>query len=183
MSEFLTRLDIGILFSLNSIAGRTAPLDGVIVFVAHYLPYVLPLILLVLVVRAGISSQEKITIVIATILSVVIARGLLTELIRAVYHRPRPFLTHDIVQLLPETSYSFPSGHATFFFAFAGALYFYNKRWGIWFGIAALLIGIARVMSGVHYPSDIIAGALIGILTAWAVVLCIRTFFTKTLTD
>mgnify|MGYP001558745976 FL=1 len=71
-------------------------------------------------------------------------------------------------QLLTESSWSFPSGHATFFFALATAVYFYNKKWGIGFFIATIFITVSRVIAGIHYPSDIIGGAFIGILVAYA---------------
>lgn len=88
------------------------------------------------------------------------------ELIRAVYGRVRPFEALGLKTLFTETSASFPSGHATFFFALATAVYLYNRRWGWWFFAAALLISLARVAAGVHYPSDIFGGALVGIVVA-----------------
>lgn len=150
--------------------------DRAIVFFAHYLPYLIVLVFLFLLARAQIGMREKITIAAASVASVFLARGILTELIRYFFHRPRPFLVHDTVHLLSETSYSFPSGHATFFFALAATLYFYNKHWGVWFGIGAVCMGVARVMAGVHYPSDIIGGALMGFFCAWVVVFFVRKF-------
>ena len=73
----------------------------------------------------------------------------------------------DVHQLLPETSWSFPSGHATFFFAMATAIYLYNKKWGIFFFAATVLMTVSRVVSGIHYPFDIIGGAVIGIAVAY----------------
>lgn len=74
-----------------------------------------------------------------------------------------------VAQLVSENKWSFPSRHMTFFFAISTALYFYNKRWGVVFLIAALLIGIARVIAGVHYPLDILGGAVIGVITSYLV--------------
>jgi undecaprenyl-diphosphatase len=47
------------------------------------------------------------------------------------------------------------------------AVYFYNKKISIWFFVAAFLIGLARVFTGVHYPLDILGGAVIGIFVGW----------------
>ncbi len=57
----------------------------------------------------------------------------------------------------------------TFFFALAGCIYAYDKKWGIGFLIATTLMGFARIMAGVHYPADVLAGAAIGLGVAWAI--------------
>ena len=92
-----------------------------------------------------------------------------SEIIRFFYHRPRPFITLQVNQLLSENEWSFPSGHSAFFFAMAAAIYFYNKKWGIGFFIAAILMNISRIIAGVHYPTDILSGAIIGGATAYIV--------------
>ena len=115
-----------------------------------------------------------------TFISGVIARYGITELIRHFYNRPRPFAAlSDARQLLTDSAWSFPSGHAAFFFAIAMAIYLYNKRWGTWFFIAAILISIARVIAGVHYPSDILVGALVGALVTSAAFYCARRMIEK----
>ena len=99
----------------------------------------------------------------------IIARGFV-EVIRFFFHRPRPFADNPaIISLLNETSYSFPSGHAAFFFALSTVVYIYNKRWGVWFFIASSVIGFARIMAGVHYLTDIIGGAVLGIVVGFGV--------------
>lgn len=160
--------DTQLLYLLNNVAGQSPFLDGIIVFFATYLAYILILIFLVLVLFSHYQKREKWEILLVTGISAVIARFGITELIRFFYHHPRP----SVYQLLAENSWSFPSGHAMFFFALATAIYLYNKRWGFWFYIAAVLIGVARVMAGVHYPSDIVGGAILGSLTAY-IVFCI----------
>ena len=53
--------------------------------------------------------------------------------------------------------------------ALATAVCFYNKKLGYWFLGASILMGLARIFAGVHYPVDVLAGAVIGALAAWAV--------------
>lgn len=161
-------LDIQLLHFLNSIGGQSGLLDWFIIFLASYLAYILPAVLLGLVFFSQYLKRQKWELLLVVAISSLIARFGVTELIRYFYHRPRPFLTLPTHQLLTETSWSFPSGHATFFFAFSTAVYLYNKKWGVGFFIATILMTVSRVIAGIHYPSDILGGAVIGMLVAYA---------------
>jgi len=69
----------------------------------------------------------------------------------------RPFVAlTNVHNLISESGFSFPSGHATFFMALAVALYFSHKKVGSLFVLFALLIGLARIAAGVHFPIDIL---------------------------
>ncbi len=64
---------------------------------------------------------------------------------------------------------SFPSDHAVLYFAICTAIWFVERRLGfVAFVWTAVVIGFGRVYAGAHYPTDIAAGALLGILTMWA---------------
>jgi undecaprenyl-diphosphatase len=83
--------------------------------------------------------------------------------------RPRPFVADPArVHLLVKHAADpgFPSDHATAAFAIATVLCLYDRRAGIAALIAAVLLAIDRVAVGVHYPSDVIVGALIGAVVA-----------------
>ncbi|PIY74247.1 MAG: hypothetical protein COY85_03785, partial [Candidatus Portnoybacteria bacterium CG_4_10_14_0_8_um_filter_40_50] len=45
----------------------------------------------------------------------------------------------------------------------------YNKKLGLWFLGASIFMSLARVVAGVHYPLDILGGAIVGILVAFSV--------------
>lgn len=51
----------------------------------------------------------------------------------------------------------------------AMAIFLYNKKWGVWFFFGAILMNISRVMAGVHYPSDIVGGAIVGVVVSYLV--------------
>jgi len=161
--------DIKLLYFLNILAGKSQIFDFLTIFLASYLQYFLVAAFLLLLYFSVYSKREKLTIFWVTAISVVVARLGLTEIIRFFYHRSRPFLAYQLHTLISENEWSFPSGHSTFFFAMATAIYLYNKKWGIGFFIAALLMNISRIVAGVHYPSDILGGMIVGIVVAYVV--------------
>lgn len=83
--------------------------------------------------------------------------------------RIRPCDVNTAVQLLIERplDYSFPSGHTASSFAAASALYFGRKKLWIPAAVLAGLIAFSRLYLYVHYPTDVLAGALIGIMMGW----------------
>ncbi len=156
-------IDVDLFFFLRSFAGGLYYSDAIIIFFAEYLAYILVALFLFLLLYSNHSKRERIYAFLLAAISTAIARGLLVELIRFFYHRPRPYLTFHLQPLFVENSYSFPSAHAAFFFAVSTVVYTYNKKWGIFFFAASTLMCIARVISGVHYPSDIIGGMIVGV--------------------
>ncbi|MDN5357598.1 MAG: phosphatase PAP2 family protein [Candidatus Methanomethylophilaceae archaeon] len=89
-------------------------------------------------------------------------------MIKPLIERPRPFIEDPSLLLVidPPDGYSFASGHTSRAFAAAFALFIYNRKWGAVLLAYAALMGFSRVYLMVHYPSDVIAGALIGIICA-----------------
>jgi membrane-associated phospholipid phosphatase len=93
-----------------------------------------------------------------------------TAAIAALVGRARPFLepfdaTAPIALLIPPPfNTSFPSGHTAVSFAIASAILYANRPVGIAAILAALLVTIGRMAVGVHYPSDIAGGIVVGVL-------------------
>lgn len=85
--------------------------------------------------------------------------------LKNIIQRPRPFtLLPDVALLIPPPrSFSFPSGHAGSSFAGATAIYLQNKKWGVPTLVLALLIAFSRLYLSVHYLTDLLAGALLGV--------------------
>lgn len=107
----------------------------------------------------------------ALLLFGVAGAALINLLLKALYQRARPDLWVDLVT---ETSYSFPSGHAmaSGALAFSLMVVFWMSRWR-WYvvalgGIYMLIIGLSRMYLGVHYPSDVLAGWAVSLV--WVLV-------------
>jgi undecaprenyl-diphosphatase len=87
------------------------------------------------------------------------------QVISRLWARPRPFADHpDLTHVLTArtTDPSFPSDHAAAAFAIAFAVLAFSRRAGALFLVVATAIGLSRIALGMHYPSDVLAGALVG---------------------
>ena len=87
------------------------------------------------------------------------------QVISHLWARPRPFADHpDLTHVLTArtTDPSFPSDHAAAAFAIAFAVLAFSRRAGALFLVVATAIGLSRIALGMHYPSDVLAGALVG---------------------
>lgn len=91
---------------------------------------------------------------------------ILLSIIRAVIDEPRPYETYDIQPLLARKGKgkSFPGRHVFSAAVIACALLWLDVDWGIDGFAAMAVIACLRVIGGVHYPRDVVAGALLGIL-------------------
>ena len=180
-------LDVEIFKWLNSWAGVSYFFDWAIIFRAVYLWYIIMFAVflfpvLALLPRFRRNLNKNLELFIFAFFSASIARFVITEFIRRIYNRPRPFIVLSGVNQLVDNVHqifnnistsSFPSGHASLAFAVSMSIYFYYPKLSILFFLAAISIGMGRIAAGVHWPSDILGGAIIGIFTSilvkWAV--------------
>ncbi len=161
---------------INGMAGHMHALDSVMKACAGGLEYVLLLLVATLWItpaESDAASSARQRIVIYAILAALLALGV-NQIIGHLWFRPRPFAHHSVTLLVPHANdTSFPSDHAAGGFALASAAWLAADRWARrlgWLLLAlAVVLAFARVFIGVHYPFDVIAGALIGAATAWLV--------------
>lgn len=161
---------------LNNLAGINSNLDKVFIFFAGDLGFVVLFLVIAFFYKdvhkntKSIFENVKIkTKELTLIFTAVIGSWLITQIIKNIAHTPRPFeVLADINTLIIHGGLdSFPSGHATFYSALAMAVYIYHKKFGQVLFVGAFIIGISRIITGVHYPVDILVGWVLGALFAY----------------
>lgn len=149
------------------IGHRAGWLDPVFEGLTHVGSFGLVWLLLAVAISLGSRSrpwlglQVGLTIALAEAIS-----GGLKPLLRR--DRPAESETDPLPLVDVPVTYSFPSGHATVSFACATILTFALPRLAVPFYALAALIAFSRVYVGVHYPSDVVVGAVLGTLIAIA---------------
>ena len=164
-------MDFRVYKALNGFAYRHDGWEDVAKTLEHYAPLIFVVLLAGLFLARGkIGSVAARRGVVAAALSAGVALAL-AKLISDAVARQRPFVDHPHAAHLfikHAADYGFPSDHTSGAFAIAVALLL-RHRWSGWFALVlAVLIGVGRVMIGVHYPTDVLAGAVLGTLCALA---------------
>lgn len=160
---------------INAGAGHRALVDWAMINLSQI---AVPLLIVSVALQwwwSGNPRAENRHIIVATGLSFGLGL-LLNQLILLIVQRPRPYLegvTHLLIS--PSSDPSFPSDHATATFAIAAAFLVHREfRRGALFLLAAILVSLSRVYIGTHYLSDVVGGAVTGLLAAILVKLTYR---------
>ena len=163
----LTQIDFGILnFIQQYIAGPA--LDTVMAFITHLGDYGILWIGICLVFLTMPKHRKNGLILASAMVAGLIICNLLLKNIIA---RPRPFMINDFPIIInPPMGYSFPSGHSSISFVAASVIAARYRKYAPLAYLTASLIALSRIYLYVHYPSDVVAGALMGILIGVATV-------------
>jgi undecaprenyl-diphosphatase len=162
-------MDYDVFKSINDWAARHDGIEDVLRFFAQDAQYLFAGLLVVLFLIPGNWTSQNarrgvIAACIATGIALLVAHG-----ITVLWDRPRPFEAHPHATHLfvsHSSDPSFPSDHATGAFAIAVSLLLRMRKVGLAALALAAIIAFSRVAVGVHYPSDVLGGALIGTAAA-----------------
>ncbi|NLJ85694.1 MAG: phosphatase PAP2 family protein [Firmicutes bacterium] len=158
------------LFRLFNSRIRCRLLDIISVWVTHTGGATFTIGITFAAIVAGLSERRASYLVAGSrALAALASSHLVSHIVKRIVNRPRPMLRLDHIRTfnVPICAYSFPSGHTTASFAvgISYALSFpgYASLWVLW----AALVGWSRVYVGVHYPSDVLAGSMVGAVFAF----------------
>jgi membrane-associated phospholipid phosphatase len=167
----LTGINEQLFIDINSLAKQVNPFVWVnLTFLGDALPACVIMILFI---------RKKPDLVWSGIIATLIAT-LVVNSLKIYFNYPRPPSILDVNQINiigPALySHSFPSGHTVTIFTLTGILIFYLRTFYLKFLmlISAILIGVSRIAVGVHWPSDVLAGAAIGLVCGVAGVFIVR---------
>ncbi|WP_030318254.1 phosphatase PAP2 family protein [Streptomyces sp. NRRL B-3229] len=173
LAETGSNPDVDLLYDINGLA-KEAPhwFDRVMEYVGEY-GILLGMVLLILWCwwsgrrRGGEDAASSVAALLWAPLAAALA-VLVNIPIRGFVERPRPFRTHEGLEVLVsgKTDYSFVSDHATITMAMAVALFVAHRKFGVVGILLALLEGFCRVYMGVHYPTDVVGGFALGTAVA-----------------
>jgi undecaprenyl-diphosphatase len=164
-----------IFFFFYNLAHKSDFFDNLVIFLAVYFPFVVVFIagVFLLMHHEIFKAESPFEILmqkkkeILTVFFSAFSAYFIAYILKILLHTPRPFLDlANVSALFPESGFAFPSGHAAFFSAFAVSIFFTHKKAGYVFMFFALLISLARIIAGVHFPIDILGGFVLGYLLA-----------------
>ncbi len=172
-------MDYSIFNWFNALAGQKTWLDVLGIICSDFLIFSVPLI--IVLVYFFSRRREKIIPVLLKIIFAFILTCLINYALKGVVARPRPFVSHVGVYRLAKLfadlkDYSFPSNHTAAVFVMAIGVLFDWKKFGLILLIPATLVGLGRIFVGVHYPSDVLAGAAIALAISWLTLFLFRDF-------
>ena len=176
----MTILNLKLFYLLNSMALFSSLSDSIIIFCADILPWAVVTCAFVFFFYHKIERHDyanpfepliilkKKVVEMIFILSSAGVTFFVSEILKSIFQTPRPFLLLQDINVLAVHGGldSFPSSHASFFGALALAIFMIHRRAGVIFIILALIIGVARIVSGVHFPFDILGGYLLAFIVS-----------------
>lgn len=173
--NLLNYFDLPILHAINGFCGNSWILDRLISHLALDFKWAIPLCIFWVLwfqpAQDQLARRQRLLVVIfAVMLSLVVNRAISVLM----PFRVRPMETPGIGYRLPlfeerfhfldfEPWSSFPSDQATFFFVFATGFWLFSQKLGIAMAAYSILIVLSRIYLGTHFPSDILAGSLLGV--------------------
>ena len=164
MLFFLHSIDVFILEFVN-LSYHNFILDNLSLIISNmgliYFWVIISIVLYLFGDKKGKSIAKKMIVVL-------VVTTILTQLIKIIVMRPRPYTElSNLILLDLGTDYSFPSGHTSTSTAMAYVLSCEYERWILM--LIPVIVGFSRLYIGVHYPSDVLGGFLLGLVIAYMV--------------
>ena len=169
MTELLHKIDLYLFYQINYSLTHPA-LDTILPFIRNKYFWA-PLYMFITSFLVINYKRKGLWVIVFMLLTILLCDQLSSSVIKPIVGRLRPCNTEglqDMINLLVNcgSGKSFPSSHATNHFGFAvftGGFFFRTKKWVIYILLLwAAAVSYAQIYVGVHYPVDVLAGALLG---------------------
>jgi len=170
MLEFLDRIDTALFYFINTDL-QNPFFDWFMPFIterSHWFP-VWGVLIILIFWKGGKQGRIMLLLIIPLI---VMSDQLSSSVFKPLFGRIRPCIALENVHMLVDKSISnsFPSSHAANFFALATFFSYFYRKYTWYFILIASLVSISRVSVGVHYPFDVLGGAVLGALCAFTII-------------
>lgn len=154
-------MDKKLLLKMHKWAIKNREREKMVFYISKLTPYLIFLIYIVFIIMMFLKKDVKtINFILVPAYTLVIV-----TIIRDVINRPRPYQTLHIEPIFThKNGHSFPSRHTASAFVIASSILYINIYVGIIMFIFAFVMGLSRIMAGVHYPSDVFFGMILGII-------------------
>lgn len=162
-------LDRQIFAFLNGFAGISPTTDELIVAAAEYLPVLVVIVGCIALVRMRATRWA-----IDALAAAILARSVVVAIAWEFFDRDRPFVAETITHLFTVNHPSFPSAHTSFLFAFSTVAFLRHRLLGSVLYAGSFIVCLARVAAGVHYPSDILGGIVVGVASGLGIAIAAR---------
>lgn len=166
-----------------------------------WLPFMI-LAAVIVLFRGGFRARAM---VVCLLLSITLLEGLFVNPLKTAFGRPRPTDVLDRARIVglaeakpkllalgeparvrpakvrtpPKPGKSFPSGHTANMFCFATILAVFYRPRGAWFYLVAILVGVSRIMTGSHWPSDVLLTAALTVPLSLGLIRCYELIWQK----
>lgn len=176
MFNFIQNLDVALLQMIQAL--QTDSLNKLMVFITHLGDYGILWISVSLLLFINKKTRK---IGLSALISLAVCALIVNVFLKPIVHRIRPFdmITEFQILIKKPTDWSFPSGHTASAFTMTYVFYKYLKKYFSFVLILSILISFSRLYLTLHYPSDVIAGIIIGLLSGKIGVNLVKSFFEK----
>lgn len=151
---------------INNLANRNTALDETMIFFSKYVQFIFMGIVALTFIAGVVKKNKDYRKVSVSTFIITVINLILSFIIGAVYYVDRPYVHNKVNLLVPHIEdASFPSDHAIGTMSIALGLNRCNRILGIVLTVLSLIVGFSRIYVGNHYPSDVIGGYIIVIIT------------------
>jgi undecaprenyl-diphosphatase len=167
-------MNLSLLRFFNSLAGKSAFLKTAVILISR--PVGISSIVILALLPIFLTAKNRTYWLIVSV-STLGGAWVIAHLMKLFFRVARPVDgIGEIVVAIKQSGYSFPSEHASVFASLAVLGWFYDIRLGALLTVLALLVGISRIVAGVHYPLDVLTGFCVGTLVGLGICIYSKRF-------